>query len=418
MSLQEMPCFEGALFYKGCFKLMQDAMSIQLFIESLEEYFIDPTSNWNQINKVFGIYGYSPTISQGSPSKDIEAGDGSKVPWSSPSGVVGCMVTIFNTFENLGLLINPELLRITYTIQPDDEERKRLQIWKSIFGKYNTIKEIETSMIVLSYTIASQHNSNSKLIYSPAQIAMYSNPLISTSIKEPGPYGSSGYSVLAKVPWDTSNSILSQASSMLASPWETSLYNINLVEPIYEQRIATHLITVSDKEVDSAPINFSGGNLLFCIEKILKVSTLTSEDPDYIPEEEPIDWVSPPEWVPPAADQLIVPVASCFSEFGERPTETITYNILDSSTHNCGKHSELVEIEDPNDPNETIEVIALVDSCPYKSSCQNPNFLNPILITFDNGSLSLDESTYPEDISNSVSHVNDYLKIYYRIVHT
>jgi len=414
MSLQEMPCFEGALFYKGCFKLMQDAQLIQLFIESLEEYFINPESNWNQINKIFGIYGFSPTISQGSPSKDVEAGDGSKVPWSSPSGVVGCMVTIFNTFENLGLLINPELLRITYTIQPDSEERKRLQIWKSLFGQYATIKETETSMIVLSYTIASQHNSNSKLIYSPAQIAMYSNSLISTSIKEPGPYGSSEYSVLSKVPWDTSNTILSQASSMLASPWETSLHNITLVEPIYEQRIANHLITAGNKSAEEGsapPVNFSGGNLLFCIEKILKVSSLIIDDPDYVPEDPPLDPPSEP-------DELLVPVASCFSEFGERPEETSTYDILDSSTHNCGKHSGLVEIEDPENPGETIEVVALINSCPYKSSCQNPGFLNPILITFDNGSLSLDESTYPEDISNSVSNVNDYLKIYYRIVHT
>ena len=409
MSLQEMPCFEGALFHRGCYKLMEDAISINVFIDSLEEYFIDPSDNWNLINKIFGIYGYSPTISQGSPSKDVEAGDGSKVPWSSPSGVVGCMVNIFDTFENLGLLINPELLRITYTATPDDEERKRLQIWKSLFGKYATVKETEVSMITLSYTIAAQHNSNSLVTYSPAQINMYSNTLIQTSIKEPGPYGSSGYSVLAKVPWNTTNTILSQCSSMLASPWETSLVDIELVEPIYEQRVATHIITSSNKS--GSPVNFSGGDLLFCIEKMFRVPSLIIDDPNYVPEDPPLDPPSEP-------DELLVPVPDCFTEFGERESETSPYDILDDTTFHCGKRVAEIEIEDPEDPGEYILVDAVVDACPYKDACQSPTFLNPILIEFSNGNLALDESTYPSGISNYRSYVNDHIKIYYRIVHT
>lgn len=419
MSLQEMQCFEGALFHKGCYKLMEDAISINTFIDSLVDYFVDPSNNWDLINKIFGIYGFSPTISQGSPSKDIEAGDGSKTPWSGPFGVVGCMVNTFDQFEKLGLLIDPELLRITYNIQPDDAERKRLQIWKSFFDKYKVVKETEQSMIVLSYTIASQHNSNSRVIYSPAQINMYANDSIKTPIKETGPYGSEGYSVLAKVPWDTSNTILSQVSSMLASPWESSLVNIELVEPIYEQRIYRFTVIASSLEEGGAAINFSGSELLFCTEKILRVPQLLIEDPNYVPEGEPPGWdegVDGP-WVPPGPDDVLVPVADCFSEYGERPEETLTYDILDGTTFHCGVMEGLVEIPDPEGAEgDTIWVTKLVDACPYKDACQNPLKLNPILVDFNNGRLALDLTSQPSE-TNMQAYTNDHVKIYYRIVH-
>jgi hypothetical protein len=426
MSLQEMPCFEGALFYKGCFKLMQDALNMNLFINSLDTYFIDPVDNWDQINKVFGIYGFSPTISQGTPSKDVEAGDGSRAPWSSPSGVVGCMVTIFNTFENLGLLINPEELRITYTANPNPEEQKRLQIWKGLFGQYNITKETETSMIVLAYTIASQHNSHSRVTYSPAQINMYSNPLVLFGINEQGPYGSNGYSVLAKVPWNTANTLLSQACSMLSTPWETSLVDIELVEPIYEERI--YRFTVSESNL-SAPddaiapaIDFAGAELLYHTQKIFRNPQLTIDDPDYVPDPEPGDWDEGEDgpWVPPGPDPVVVSTPDCFAEYGERPEETIAYDPVDDETFHCGLMEGVAIVADPDpeaDPGDTVEIPALVDACPYRASCQSPSYLNPILIDFDSGKLALDLTGQPGE-SNMQAYANDHVKIYYRIVHT
>jgi hypothetical protein len=419
MSLQEMNCFEGALFYKGCFKLMQDAITINKFIESLEEYFVDPSSNWDQINKVLGIYGFSPTISQGSPSKDSEAGDGSRVPWSAPNDVIGCMVTIFNTFESLGLLIDPDSMRITYTSQPDDDEKKIRQIWKGIFGKYNVVKETETSMITLSYTIASQHNSHDRVIYSPAQINMYSNPLIQTGINEQGPYGSDGYSVLAKIPWNTSNTLLSQTCDMLSSPWETSLVDIELIEPIYEDKIFRFVVNSS--HLSGTEIDFTGSDLLLYTLKILRNPQLTIDDPNFVPEEEPIDWDEEVDGVFDSGnpDPVVVETPDCFGEYGERPEETVPYNVLNDETFHCGKMVGTMEIADPEgEEGDTIIVDTLVDACPYATSCQNPSYLNPILVNFDNGKLLLDLTDAPEDQQNMEAFVNDHVKIYYRIVHT
>ena len=448
MSLQEMPCLEGALCYRGAFNMMQDSIILQAFISTLEEHFVTPQANWEKINAILGLYGMSKFLNQGSPSKNEDLGDGTKSIWQSPSSNMGCMVTTFDAFEKLGLLSNPDECRITFNAQPKKEELKAMTWWKAVFSKYKVAKEKEMNMMISGYTIASFHNSNSMVSYSPAQIAMFRNPLTGTSIGEPGPCGTNGWSVLAKVPWDTTNKYLASVMSALASPWKQSFGSIEKVDIEYEVKITSILLsvaqtagqTIDDPEyvapsnpgvddgeggtvpdpdweapaipqITLSPIPASGllSGDIFCVEKMPIVRTIFIPDPSYIPEElgEAEEGEDPPEPDPdyPVQVSLERPVPPCFAEYGSRPDDpNLAYDYYAGSfiqeDHFCGSRivihpkywpeeaNPLVEPPEPeegeDEPVLEEDAEVLTDGCPYMASCKSPSCANPRLLDYVN----------------------------------
>jgi len=413
MSLQEMSCFKSAIFYNGCFKIMQSVVLIRAFIDRLSEYFIDPIGNWSTINDVFSMYGTTKTISAGSPSKDVEQGDCTKAPYMSASRNIGCIVSIFNTCEELGLLTNPDDLRVTYNAQPDSIERAKFEQWRGILVGHDTVKESETSMVLIAYAISNMYNSEGVIKYSPAQVSMFDNPYIKTGMSEVQPYGTTDvptgaglnalYSVLVRVPWNTIDYVLKPIIDALHKPWKSLVANIPVVDVKYTTiilppiTISTENIKAGNEESGRVPIDFAGDNKVFCLERALIVSPKMVSNPEYIDPPDPLI-------IPPIPEEVQGEIPPCFGTFGSRvvdpsPTEPYDPDVTFSDKFVCIKKkfpvtnwtpTDWVPEDPPEDPPPyPIDGDILVDGCPYIEECKKPHHISAISLDPRTGKLNV-----------------------------
>jgi len=412
MSLQEMSCFKSALFYSGCFKIMQSVVLIRTFIDRLSDYFIDPINNWSTINSVFSMFGNTKTISAGSPSKDVEQGDSTKAPYMSASRNIGCIISIFNTCEELGLLINPDDLRVTYNAQPDDVERTKFEQWRSILVGHDTVKESETSMILVAYAISNMYDSEGTIKYSPAQVSMFDNPYTKTGMGEVQPYGTTDtnyllpapFSTLVRVPWDTIDYVLKPVIDALHKPWKLMITNIPVINVKYTTITLPPITVTYDNlyagnwDVGRTLIDFAGNNKVFCLEKVLIVSPKMVSNPEYVDPPDPLV-------IPPIPEEIIGQIPPCFGTFGSRvvdPNPTAPYDpdVTFSDKFVCIKkkfpvtnwtpYPGWVDSVPPADPPiYPMDGDILVDGCPYIEECKKPHHLSALSLTYRTGKLEV-----------------------------
>jgi len=220
--LQEMNVFENGLGFYGMFKLMEYPPKIEAYLGGyFADMFTDPWGDWLLIRRAFEAFGTEKMQTNASFSKHEDQGDGSKGQFMFNFHNDGVLVQIFQICKKLGILIDADDAEIKYKQPPTPKEVENFNRWRALASMYTKIKDIQLTMIMSAFAIAPNINSANTIIRSPEQMKLYSSYLTQTTESTSEEFGgSSGTSILYKVPWSTTNNLHSDmVSGLLAEPW-------------------------------------------------------------------------------------------------------------------------------------------------------------------------------------------------------
>jgi len=220
--LQEMNVYENGLGFYGMFKLMEYPPKIEAFLDGyFAEMFTDPWGDWLDIRRAFEAFGTEKMQTNSSFSKHEDQGDGSKGQFMFNFHNDGVLVQIFQICKKLGILIDADEAEITYNYPPTPKEIENFNKWRALASMYNKIKDTQLTMVMSAFAIAPNINSKKTIVRSPEQMKLYSSYLTQTTESTSEEFGgSTGTSILYKVPWSTTNFLHSNmVGNLLGEPW-------------------------------------------------------------------------------------------------------------------------------------------------------------------------------------------------------
>jgi len=225
MGMQEMNVFENGLAYYGMFKLMEYPPKIEAYLQGyFTDMFTDPWADWLDIRRAFEAFGTEKMQSNASFSKHEDQGDGSKGQYMFNFHNDGVLVQIYEICKKLGILKDEDDCAIRYKCPPTPKEIENFNKWRALASMYTKIKDAQITMVLSAYAIAPNIGSVNTIIRSPEQMRLYSSYLTQTSESTSEEFGgSTGASILYKVPHSATNFIHSSMVGDLTTDWWADL---------------------------------------------------------------------------------------------------------------------------------------------------------------------------------------------------